>query len=166
MSLYINIFAILYIHHICFTCIDFYDLSAWGGCWFVVYIRSFIYKFLNVRPFDNTAVAGSGKVWPVNKVNHTSWVAVVTPTDRPKSVRNRFVIEFFCGVVCVVTLPILHFCWFRGFCHGIESDFVLFLLIKNQRNNKNKYSLLQFSKNMCLFLLFYCFLIEDSSETF
>ena len=30
----------------------FYDLSAWGGCWFVVYIRRFIYKFLNVCPFD------------------------------------------------------------------------------------------------------------------
>ena len=26
-------------------CIDFYDLSAWDGCWFVVYIR-FIYQFL------------------------------------------------------------------------------------------------------------------------
>ena len=38
-------------------------------------------------------------------VNHTSWVAVVTPTDRPKSVRNRCVIELFCGVVYVVTLP-------------------------------------------------------------
>ena len=36
-------------------------------------------------------------------VNHTSWVAVVTPTDRPKSVRNRCVIELFCGVVLVVT---------------------------------------------------------------
>ena len=32
-------------------------------------------------------------------------MAVVTPTDRPKSVRNRCVIELFCGVVCVVTLP-------------------------------------------------------------
>ena len=27
-----------------------------------------------------------------------SWVAVVTPIDRPKSVRNRRVIEVFCGV--------------------------------------------------------------------
>ena len=54
-------------------------------------------------PFDYTAVAGSGKVGPVNQVNHTSWVAVVT--DRPKSVRNRCVIELFCGVDCVVTLP-------------------------------------------------------------
>ena len=56
-------------------------------------------------PFDYTAVAGSGKVGPVNQVNHTSWVAVVTPTDRPKSFRNRCVIELFCGVVCVVTFP-------------------------------------------------------------
>ena len=46
-------------------------------------------------PFDYTAVAVSGKVWPVNQVNHTSWVAVVTSTDRHKSVRNRCVIELF-----------------------------------------------------------------------
>ena len=56
-------------------------------------------------PFDYMAVAVSGKVGPENQVNHTSWVAVVTPTDRPKSVRNRCVIELFCGVVHVVTLP-------------------------------------------------------------
>ena len=30
---------------------------------------------------------------------------IVTPTDRPKSVRNRSVIELFCGVVCVVIMP-------------------------------------------------------------
>ena len=46
-------------------------------------------------PFDDTAVAGSGKVGPVNQVNHTSWVAVVTPTDRPKSIHNRCEIELF-----------------------------------------------------------------------
>ena len=103
MSLYI--FLQYHIYHLCFTCIDFYDLSAWGRCWFDVYIRRFIYKFLNVCPFDYTVVAGSGKVGPVNQVNHTSWVAVVTPTDRPKSVRNRCLIELFCGVVCVVTAP-------------------------------------------------------------
>ena len=48
--------------------------------------------------------------WARKPVNNTSWVAVVTPTDRPKSVRNRCVIELFCGVVCVVTLPFWHFC--------------------------------------------------------
>ena len=35
---------------------------------------------------------------PVNRFNHTSWVAVVTPTDRPKSVRNRCEMEVFGGV--------------------------------------------------------------------
>ena len=51
-------------------------------------------------PFDYTAVAGSGKVGPINQVNHTSWVTVVTPTDRPKLVRNRCVIEFFVALCC------------------------------------------------------------------
>ena len=84
---------------------------------------------LNVCPFYYTAFAGSGKVGPVNKVNHISWVAVVTPTDRPKSVRNRCVIELICGVVCVVTLPFWYFCWCRGFRHRTESD--LFPFLKN-----------------------------------
>ena len=65
--------------------------------------------------------------WARKPVNHTSWVAVVTPTDRPKSVRNRFLIELFCGVVWVVALPFWHFCWCRGFCHRTESDLFLFL---------------------------------------
>ena len=47
-------------------CIDFYDISAWCGCWFVVYIRRFIYKFLNVCPSDYTAVAGEWEGGPVN----------------------------------------------------------------------------------------------------
>ena len=52
--------------------------------------------------------------WARKPVNHISWVALVTPTDRPKSVRNRCLIELFCGVVCVVTLPFWHFCWCMG----------------------------------------------------
>ena len=122
------IFFLLYhIYHLCFTCIDFYDLSDWSDCWFDVYIRRFIYKFLNVCPFDYAAVAGSGKVGSLNQVNHTNWVAVVTPTDRPKSVRNRCLIELFCGVVCVFTLPFWHFRGCRGFCHRTESDLLLFV---------------------------------------
>ena len=127
MSLYI---CLLYnIYQLCFTFIDFYKLSAWDGCWFV-YIRRFIYKFLNVCPFDYTAVAGSGTVGPVDQVNHTSLVAVFTPTHRPKSVRNRCVIKLFCGVACVVTLQFWHFCWCRGFCHRTESDLFLFLFME------------------------------------
>ena len=34
----------------------------------------------------------------INCFNHTNWVTAVTPTDRPKSVRNRCVIEVFGGV--------------------------------------------------------------------
>ena len=67
------------------------------------------------------------EVWARKPVNHTSWVAVVTPTDRPKSVPNRCVIEHFCSLVCVVTFPFWHFCWYRGFCRRIESDLYLFL---------------------------------------
>ena len=36
---------------------------AGGGCWFVVDIRRFIYKFLNVCPFDYTAVVGEWEGW-------------------------------------------------------------------------------------------------------
>ena len=71
--------------------------------------------------------------WARKPVNHTSWVAVVTPTGRPKSVRNRCLIELFCGVVCVVTLPFWHFCWCRGFCHRTESDLFLFLVSTQTR---------------------------------
>ena len=36
----------------------------------------------------------------MNRFDHTSWVAIVTPTDRPQSVRNRCVIDVFGGVLC------------------------------------------------------------------
>ena len=49
-------------------------------------------------------------------------MAIVSPTDRPKSVRNRSVIELFCGVVCAVILPFWHVCWCKGFCYRTESD--------------------------------------------
>ena len=42
---------------------------------------------------------GEWEGWdPVNWFNHSSWVAIVTPTDRHKSVRNRCVIEDLGGV--------------------------------------------------------------------
>ena len=34
----------------------------------------------------------------MNRFNLTSWIAVVTRTDRRRSVRNRFVIDVFGGV--------------------------------------------------------------------
>ena len=70
--------------------------------------------------------------WARKPVNNTSWVAVVTPTYRPKSVRNRCLIELFCDVVCVVTLPFWHFCWCRGFCHRTGSDLLLSVYVDKQ----------------------------------
>ena len=72
--------------------------------------------------------------WARKPVNHTSWVGVVTPTDRPKSVRNSCLIELFCGVVYVVTLSLWHFCWYRGFCHRTGSDLLLFVLTKSEKS--------------------------------
>ena len=69
--------------------------------------------------------------WARKPVNHTSLVAVVTPTDCPKSVRNCCFIELFCGVVCVTTLPLRHICWYRRFCHRTGSDLLLFVSQKN-----------------------------------
>ena len=46
--------------HVCV--LHFYDLSTLVGCWSSVYIRRIIYKFLNVCPFDYTAVAVSERV--------------------------------------------------------------------------------------------------------
>ena len=67
--------------------------------------------------------------WARKSISHTSLVAVVTPTDRPKSVCNRCVIELFWCVFCFVTLPFWHFCWCRGFCHRTESDLFLYVLL-------------------------------------
>ena len=145
MSLYI--FLLYYIYHLCFTCIAFYDLSAWGGCWFFVFIRRFIYQFLNVCPFDYMVVAGSGKVGPVN---HTSWVAVVTPTDRPKSVRSRCVIELFGPCLC---------------CHFALMTFLLvYGLLSQDWVRYLPFSLVYYSfpkSNFCAFYVFFnlaCFL--------
>ena len=60
----------------------------------VVYIRRFIYKFLNVS-FWLHGCCGEWESWARKPFNHTSWMTVVTPSDRPKSVRNRCVIEHF-----------------------------------------------------------------------
>ena len=102
---------------------DFFNRKA-PNCKFWCTVIS-LYN-LQVDAKDSSCVLS----WARKPVNHTSWVALVTPTDRPKSVRNRCLIELFCGVVCVVTLPFWHFCWCRGFCHRTESDLFLFLFFR------------------------------------
>ena len=96
-----------------------------------LYKEVYLQKKLNACPFDCKVVAKIRK-WARTPVNHTSWVAVVTQTGRPKSVRNRRVIERFCGVAYVVTLPFWQFCWYMGFCHTCrtESDLSFVLILR------------------------------------
>ena len=58
-----------------------------------------------------------------NWFNHISWVAIVSPTDHLKSVRNRS----FCSVF-VLSRCFLDFSVCRGFRHRTESDLFLFLI--------------------------------------
>ena len=56
--------------------------------------------------------SGKQEGWdPVNRFNHTSWVTIVTPTNRPKSVRKSCLIEVFGGVFvlsrCVLDLSVV-----------------------------------------------------------
>ena len=61
---------------------------------------------------------------PVNLFYHTNWVVVVTPTDPPKSVSNRCVIEVFGGIfVFHVAFCVFFGC--NGFCHRTEVDLFL-----------------------------------------
>ena len=46
----------------------------------------------------NMSIMVNGKFDPVKRLHHTSWVAVVTATDRPTSVRNSYIIKAFGGV--------------------------------------------------------------------
>ena len=60
---------------------------------------------MHILAINYTAIAVSGKVGPVKPVNHTSWVAVVTPTDRPKSVRNCCLSELFVALFVLSLCP-------------------------------------------------------------
>ena len=118
--------------YICVT--HFYDLSALVCCWSSVSrsIRRIIYKFLNVCPFDYTAVSGkvvrtlTGLTTPVG-------LTAVTPTGLPKSVHNRCVIEIFLWLFYVVTMLFGFFCGCRAFVIGLSQiSFSFFHLLTDQ----------------------------------
>ena len=118
------------VHRVSFCLFFFYIYYCWRYIYTSICRQTVRWYALLKSIFVSFWLPGCCEEWeggPVNQVNHTSWVAVVTPTDRPKTVRNRYLIELFCGVVCVVTLPFWHFCWCRGFCHRTESDLLLFV---------------------------------------
>ena len=76
-------------------------------------------------------------------------MAVVTPTDRPKSVHNRCVIEGFGGVF-VLSIGFRIFCWYKGFNHRTESDLLVSLLGIN--NLTHLYRICTFPSYFCILL--------------
>ena len=62
------------------------------------YMEYYIHIFKCACPFDYTFCGRWEGSDPVNRINHTGLVAVVSPTDRPKSVSNRCVIKVSGGV--------------------------------------------------------------------
>ena len=54
-------------------------------------------------------------VWSLcrNRFNHSSWIAIISSTDHPKSVYNRFVKFLVAFVCCGFSFWI--FCWYRDF---------------------------------------------------
>ena len=58
-------------------------------------------KFLNACPFDYTAFVVSGKAGhPLTGLTTPAGLAIDTPTDHPKSVRNRCVINVLVAFLC------------------------------------------------------------------
>ena len=55
-------------------------------------------------------------------------MAIVTPSDHTRSVRNCFVIEVFGGVFVSSLFFLEFFCGCEGFCHRTELDLFLFLV--------------------------------------
>ena len=70
-------------------------------------ISSFLSLYLHLFPAAVWSVVTRFPASGCLKCHYSSHSSsdLVTPTDRPKSVRNCCLIEHFCGVVCVVTLP-------------------------------------------------------------
>ena len=112
--------------------------------------------------------------WARKPVNHTSWVALVTPTDRPKSVRNRCLIEPFCGVVCAVTCPFDISVGVGAFVIGLGqiSSFLSFLRVEDPSRSRVPFRTLDSNNSSTFFFFlggglfcFCCAIIETISWT-
>ena len=68
----------------------------------------------------------SGKVGPLNQVNYSSRLSVVTPSDHAQSVQNRCVIEPFVGGFVFNVFAV------RDLCHWSGSDLFPFSYFNRQ----------------------------------
>ena len=91
----------------------------------------------------------------VGRLNHTSWIAVATPIDRPMSIRKRFLNCFSVfGVVFVLSLLFfLIFYWYTGFRHRVELYFFLSLF-----NIFVRYYIFYFTSLLKLYLCLYIYI--------
>ena len=80
--------------------------------------------------------------WARKPVNHTSWVAVVTPTDRPKSVRNCCLMELFVALFVLLFCPFYISVGIGAFVIGLGqiSSFLSFYDVQAERKRKRKRS--------------------------
>ena len=96
MSLYIFIYGF---YHLAWVCNNFNGLSALVDGLILGFYKEDYFHIFKWVSFWLHSLCGKWEGWdPVNQFNHTSWVDVVTPTDRPKSDCNRCVIKVFGGV--------------------------------------------------------------------
>ena len=143
--------------HVCLP--HYYDLSTLVGCWSSVYIRIFkcvsfwLHGFCGKMEFRYSL---SGLTTPVG------WL--VTPTDRPKSVRNRFVIEVFGGVF-VLSIGFRNCCWYKGFFHRTKSDLLfLFMNIRPTDRPPNS-SELNITFSIILSCSYYCMCNDNAAQS-
>ena len=98
------------------TCDKYHLLTMLFVYWFLLSLRLVwllvccLYKEVYLQIFECVSFwlhgcCGEWEGGPVNQVNQTSWVAVVTPTDRPKSVRNCCLIELFVALFVLSLCP-------------------------------------------------------------
>ena len=100
----LNIFLIENIYLLC--CV-YWFLWPFRLVWLLVcclYKEVYLQIFKCVSFLITRLLRGVGR-WARKPVNHTSWVAVVTPTDRPKSVRNCCLIELFVALFVLSLCP-------------------------------------------------------------
>ena len=116
-------------------------------------------------PFDYKT-CGKWEGWnPVNRCNHTSWVAIVTSIDRPKSVRHRCVIEVFSDV-CVLLRCFLGFSVGLGvFVIGLSQISSLFSFNRSEEQRSNQRMSL-FYLPMKASLSIYMYLMENNCNNF
>ena len=97
LQMSLDIFDIIHVLITTTICvINFYDLSAWDGCWSLVSIWRFIYEFLKVGP-----CCGKWEGWALSPwFKHSGWMMLVAQKDHPKFVSNHCVIKHFVASLC------------------------------------------------------------------